>query len=183
MYSEKLLPCPCCASSAHLETMEVRKGYEADIHCNGCQLSYHTTTFLTEEDAIKDVVTHWNQRKSPKNDWIPYYGQILEEGEYVVTLDDSVVPEDCPDMKVRMLRFYEKSGAFAGYGKGANSKVIAYKPKEKPYIPDPCDVRYCCSCKWYTLEEGVCVNSISEHRADFCCLDDFCECWEPKKED
>ena len=26
--------------------------------------------------------------------------------------------------------------------------------------------------------EGVCCNGGSEHRADFRCLDDSCECWE-----
>lgn len=36
---------------------------------------------------------------------------------------------------------------------------------------------YCCTCKWYALEEGVCCNGESEHRADFRCLDDSCECW------
>lgn len=37
---------------------------------------------------------------------------------------------------------------------------------------------YCCTCKWYALEEGVCCNGESKHRADFRCLDDSCECWE-----
>lgn len=39
-------------------------------------------------------------------------------------------------------------------------------------------VKYCCTCKWYALEEGVCCNEDSEHCADFRCLDDSCECWE-----
>lgn len=38
--------------------------------------------------------------------------------------------------------------------------------------------KYCCACKWYALEEGVCCNGDSEYRADFRCLDDSCECWE-----
>lgn len=37
---------------------------------------------------------------------------------------------------------------------------------------------YCCTCKWYELEEGVCCNGDSEHCAGFRCLDDSCECWE-----
>ncbi len=37
---------------------------------------------------------------------------------------------------------------------------------------------YCCKCKWYALEEGVCCNGDSEYRADFRLLDDSCECWE-----
>lgn len=40
---------------------------------------------------------------------------------------------------------------------------------------------YCCTCKWYALEEGVCCNDGSEHCADFRCLDDSCECWEGVK--
>ena len=38
--------------------------------------------------------------------------------------------------------------------------------------------KYCCTCKWYALEESVCCNGDSEYRADFRCLDDSCECWE-----
>lgn len=30
---------------------------------------------------------------------------------------------------------------------------------------------YCCKCKWYALEEGVCCNGDSEYRADFRLLD------------
>lgn len=38
--------------------------------------------------------------------------------------------------------------------------------------------KYCCTCKWYAVYEGVCCNGDSEHHADFRCLDDCCECWE-----
>lgn len=37
---------------------------------------------------------------------------------------------------------------------------------------------YCCTCKWYAVEEGVYCNGGSKHCADFRCLDDSCECWE-----
>ena len=40
------------------------------------------------------------------------------------------------------------------------------------------ECKYCCTCKWYALEEGVCCNGDSEYRADFRCLDDSCGCWE-----
>lgn len=40
---------------------------------------------------------------------------------------------------------------------------------------------HCCACKWYALEEVVCCNGESEHRADFRCLDDSCEYWEGVK--
>lgn len=37
---------------------------------------------------------------------------------------------------------------------------------------------YCCTCKWYAVEEGVCCNDGSKHCMDFRFLDDSCECWE-----
>ncbi len=40
------------------------------------------------------------------------------------------------------------------------------------------DKQYCCTCKWYDTDNGTCFNGDSEHRADFRCLDDSCECWE-----
>lgn len=41
--------------------------------------------------------------------------------------------------------------------------------------------RCCKTCKWYAEFEGVCCNGDSEHRADFRCLADYCECWEGKQ--
>ena len=41
---------------------------------------------------------------------------------------------------------------------------------------------YCCTCKWYALEEGVCCNDGSEYCADFRFIDDSCECWEANYE-
>lgn len=38
--------------------------------------------------------------------------------------------------------------------------------------------KYCATCDWYALEEGVCCNGESKYRADFRCLDDTCEEWE-----
>ena len=54
--------CPCCGNTAFIESYEVRKGYEADIHCSGCMLNYHTITFDTENDAIEDALNGWNKR-------------------------------------------------------------------------------------------------------------------------
>lgn len=38
--------------------------------------------------------------------------------------------------------------------------------------------KYCSTCKWYSVDEGVCCNRDSDFRADFRCLDDSCELWE-----
>lgn len=45
------------------------------------------------------------------------------------------------------------------------------------------DKQYCCTCKWYDTDNGTCFNGDSEHRADFRCLDDSCECWEECEND
>ena len=42
--------------------------------------------------------------------------------------------------------------------------------------------KYCCTCKWYEIDVGVCVNGDSEYRADFRCLDDNCLEWTSKEE-
>lgn len=39
------------------------------------------------------------------------------------------------------------------------------------------DKHYCCTCKHYAHEEGVCCNADSEYVADFMCMDDWCEKW------
>lgn len=45
------------------------------------------------------------------------------------------------------------------------------------------DKQYCCTCKWYDVDNGTCFNGGSEHRADFRCLDDSCDCWEECEND
>lgn len=57
--------CPFCGYAAALETMEVRKGWEADIQCLSCPASIHTITYDTEQQAIEAAVTAWNRRVYP----------------------------------------------------------------------------------------------------------------------
>lgn len=46
-----------------LEPYKVRKGYEANIQCNGgCLALMRTITYDTEEEAIENVVRAWNRR-------------------------------------------------------------------------------------------------------------------------
>lgn len=63
--SEQLKVCPYCGYIAALETMTVRKGWEADIHCGDCLASIHTITYDTEQEAIDAVVSAWNRRTEP----------------------------------------------------------------------------------------------------------------------
>lgn len=64
----ELKKCPCCGCEAVLETMTVRKGWEADIHCLDCLLSMHTITYDTEEQAINAATTAWNRRAEVKEE-------------------------------------------------------------------------------------------------------------------
>lgn len=60
--NNKILPCPICGSSAvELETYQVRKGWEAIIHCE-CLLSMSTITCDTEEEAKIVAISSWNKR-------------------------------------------------------------------------------------------------------------------------
>ena len=58
-----LKPCPFCGGKAVLEPYKSRKGYEANIQCNGhCILYMSTITYDTEEEAVEAVTTAWNRR-------------------------------------------------------------------------------------------------------------------------
>lgn len=39
---------------------------------------------------------------------------------------------------------------------------------------------YCCNCRWYDIDAGVCCNASSDYCADFRSLDDSCEEWEER---
>ena len=59
----KLKPCPFCGGKAVLEPYKARKGYEANIQCNGgCLALMRTITYDTEEEAVEAVVNTWNRR-------------------------------------------------------------------------------------------------------------------------
>ena len=40
---------------------------------------------------------------------------------------------------------------------------------------------YCCTCKWYEIFDGVCMNDKSRNCANFTSVDDVCEAWEEEK--
>jgi hypothetical protein len=65
--NEELKRCAHCGCHAVMETMQVRKGWEADAHCNGCLVSLHTITYDTEEEAIAAAIKGWNNRA---DNWI-----------------------------------------------------------------------------------------------------------------
>ena len=58
----ELKPCPCCGYEAIMYTEQVRKGWEAEINCNGCLLSYHTITYDFEQEAENAGIEAWNLR-------------------------------------------------------------------------------------------------------------------------
>lgn len=64
MKETELKPCPFCGSkNVSLEPYKARKGYEANIQCNGhCILYMSTITYDTEEEAVEAVVNAWNRR-------------------------------------------------------------------------------------------------------------------------
>ena len=63
MKETELKPCPFCGGEAVLESYKSRKGYEANIQCNGgCLSLMRTITYDTEGEAIEAVVNAWNRR-------------------------------------------------------------------------------------------------------------------------
>lgn len=42
------------------------------------------------------------------------------------------------------------------------------------------DKEYCCNCRWYDIDAGVCCNASSDYCADFRSMDDSCEEWEER---
>ena len=63
MKETELKPCPFCGGEAVLESYKARKGYEANIQCNGgCILYMSTITYDSEEEAVEAVVNAWNRR-------------------------------------------------------------------------------------------------------------------------
>lgn len=60
--TNELIPCPFCNWSASVVTFKVRKGYEANVHCNYCLASMATITYDTEEEARQNAIKAWNRR-------------------------------------------------------------------------------------------------------------------------
>lgn len=63
MTKASVASCPCCGGEAVLDSFTVRKGYEANVHCNGgCLLSMQTITCDTLEEAEGAALSAWNHR-------------------------------------------------------------------------------------------------------------------------
>jgi len=60
--AENILTCPFCGGEPLMETFSVRKGYEANIHCDKCSASISTITYDTEGEAILNCLKNWNRR-------------------------------------------------------------------------------------------------------------------------
>lgn len=58
----ELKPCPFCGGNALLESMAVKKGFEALIQCNCKCVFMQTITYDTEAEAIEAVINDWNRR-------------------------------------------------------------------------------------------------------------------------
>jgi len=85
--SDNLKDCPFCGYDTVLETMQVRKGWEADAHCNGCLASIHTITYDTEQEAIDAATSDWNRRSNTQlveSGWIPINDHPPNENEDVL---------------------------------------------------------------------------------------------------
>lgn len=59
----ELKSCPFCGyEHTALETMQVRKGWEADAQCLGCLANMHSITYDTEQKAVEAITQAWNTR-------------------------------------------------------------------------------------------------------------------------
>ena len=63
-----------------------------------------------------------------------------------------------------------------------NGDIYIICEMAKLYLDSIKQEKCCENCAWYSEFEGVCTNGDSEHRADFCCLDDTCSCWTNREE-
>lgn len=59
--SNNINPCPLCGRKVVLESFQVRKGWEASIHCE-CLLSMSTITCDTKEEAEYLAISAWNSQ-------------------------------------------------------------------------------------------------------------------------
>ena len=76
----------------------------------------------------------------------------------------SILNDDCPEKKITDCRDCQLHGGVEDY------RNRTYRMQEEK--------KYCSTCNWYAVNEGVCCNGESEYRADFRDLDNSCEKWE-----
>ena len=53
--------CPCCGKPALLNVYKARKGFESNVQCSFCGMSYSSgVTFDTEIEAANEAAGGWN---------------------------------------------------------------------------------------------------------------------------
>lgn len=62
-FERALHNCPCCGKKAILNVYPARKGFEANVQCSNCFLSYTPhVSYDTEEEAVLECFNGWNRR-------------------------------------------------------------------------------------------------------------------------
>lgn len=55
--------CPCCGKPALLNAYKARKGFESNVQCSACGMSYSSgVTYDTELEAATEAANGWNTR-------------------------------------------------------------------------------------------------------------------------
>lgn len=90
--------------------MKVRKGWEADAHCNGCLASIHTITYDTEEQAVNAAAQAWNCRFKPEE-----HSLLNPAGQYACKFAENHGISVAEAMKQPMVRarfeYFNQTGA------------------------------------------------------------------------
>ena len=143
--------------------------------------------FTDSDERVQELIEFTHGNFTPHGDPKYYMYAIIQtlEGEHYAEIGDYIIKGvqgefyPCkPDIFNTTYEAVEEEGekcaAECTYNRGNECPAASGCAGHEE------DKEYCCNCRWYDIDAGVCCNASSDYCADFRNLDDSCEEWEER---
>lgn len=148
--------------------------------------------FTDSDERVQELIEFARENFTPHGDLEHYTYAVIKtlEGDHRADIGDYIIKGvqgefyPCkPDIFNMTYEAVEEEGEKCDteciYNRGNECPAASGCAGHEEAICDD-HKEYCCNCRWYDIDAGVCCNASSDYCADFRSLDDSCEEWEER---
>lgn len=142
--------------------------------------------FTDSDERVQELIEFARENFTPHGDLEHYTYAVIKtlEGDHRADIGDYIIKgvqgefypckPDIFNTTYEAVEEGEKCAAECTYNRGNECPAASGCAGHEE------DKEYCCNCRWYDIDAGVCCNASSDYCADFRNLDDSCEEWEER---
>lgn len=148
--------------------------------------------FTDSDERVQELIEFARENFTPHGDLEHYTYAVIKtlEGDHRADIGDYIIKGvqgefyPCkPDIFNMTYEAVEEEGEKCDteciYNRGNECPAASGCAGHEEAICDD-HKEYCCNCRWYDIDAGVCCNASSDYCADFRSMDDSCEEWEER---